>query len=80
MQQRSHGLQIGRITGIGGAVWDNGYYKTILADSRVGLDTDKALVKDPETKLIVEEFANENGKFLKEFRNTYVKLTTLGTA
>ena len=71
------GVQIGRIGGVGGARFDNGYYRAILESDRVGLGTDQQLARDPETRRIVQEFANNNQKFVDEFRTTYVKLSNL---
>ena len=70
-------VQIGRIGGVGGASFDNSYYRSLLESDRVGLGTDQALVRDPETRPIVQEFAANNQKFVDEFRTTYVKLSNL---
>jgi hypothetical protein len=68
------GVQIGRIGGVGGhAVFDNSYFKNILASS-VGLGSDKQLVMDPETLPIVKDLAANNQKFLNEFRAAYIKM------
>lgn len=72
-------MQIGRISGVGGAQFDNGYYKNILA-SDVGLGTDQAIASDAETRPIVQELARDNRKFVNEFRTAYVKLTEFGHA
>jgi Peroxidase len=72
-------VQIGRIAGVGGDRFDNGYYKALLS-FRPGLQSDVELVRSDETKPIVEEFANDNDKFVREFRTAYTKLMSLGYA
>jgi len=42
------------------------------------LPTDIALIKDPKTKPIVEEYANDNDAFFRDFANAFGKLLALG--
>lgn len=42
------------------------------------LPTDIALIKDPKTKPIVEEYANDNDVFFRDFANAFGKLLALG--
>jgi Peroxidase len=70
-------MQIGRIAGVVGDVFDNSYYQALLSH-QPGLRSDAELVRNDETKAIVEELAADNGKFVREFRDAYVALTSLG--
>jgi hypothetical protein len=72
-------VQIGRIPGVASANFDNGYYQSLLRGEG-GLGSDKSLLLEP-TRSMVKEFADANNgidKFLKEFRDAYVKLTSFG--
>lgn len=68
---------MGRIGGVSGIEFNNGYYRGILESDRVGLGTDQALARDPETRSLVEEYAADNSKFVGDFRTAYVKLMNL---
>lgn len=70
-------MQIGRIPGVGGDVFDNNYYKALLS-FQPGLGTDIELVRREETRGMVEEYAGDNGKFVRDFRAAYTKLANLG--
>ena len=72
-------LQIGRIPGVGGDTFDNSYYQALLS-FRPGLGSDIELVRSDETRPMVEDYAADNGKFVREFRDTYTKLVNLGYA
>jgi hypothetical protein len=69
-------MQIGRIPGVGGAVFDNGYYQALLRDGS-GLGSDRQLL-NPRTRPIVDEYAANNQRFLNDFRTAYIKLMSFG--
>ena len=69
--------QIGRIPGVGGDVFDNSYYKALLA-FEPGLGTDIELVRREETRPMVEEYAADRTRFADDFRAAYTKLSNLG--
>jgi Peroxidase len=74
-------VQIGRIPGVSSSNFDNDYYQSLLRGEG-GLGSDRTLLLEP-ARALVEEYANAdsgNAKFLKDFRNAYVKLTSFGYA
>eukprot|EP00892_Ulva_mutabilis_P011501 jgi/Ulvmu1/8723/UM047_0064.1 len=70
---------IGRIPGVGGNVFDNSYYQAVLS-FQAGLGSDRELLEDPETRAIFEDYANNNQRFLDDFRDAYTRLMGFGYA
>ncbi|ESQ53944.1 hypothetical protein EUTSA_v10025686mg [Eutrema salsugineum] len=68
-------------------VFDNAYYKILLAKpwtsaskmtSMVGLPSDHALVEDDECLRWVKRYAEDQDKFFQDFTNAYTKLVNSG--
>lgn len=70
--------------------FDNYYFQALLkrpwlnrTDSMalmIGIASDHVLPDDRECLVHIEEFAADNAKFLTEFEQAYLKMTTLGIA
>ena len=58
-------------------VFDNSYFKLLLKGGGV-FPSDKALVKAPETKAIVQEFAKSQAAFFDAFSEAYIKMGLKG--
>ena len=80
-------MQIGKIPGVGGGrQFDNSYFRKLLAlqdpatgaFKRGGLPSDIVLATSAETRPIVQEYAADNARFLRDFHDAYFKLTSLG--
>ncbi|XP_071737907.1 L-ascorbate peroxidase, cytosolic-like [Rutidosis leptorrhynchoides] len=64
-------------------VFDNSYYKELLAGDKAGLiqlPSDKALLADPALRPLVEKFASDQNAFFQAFAESYMKLSELGWA
>ncbi|XP_054797424.1 peroxidase 46-like [Prosopis cineraria] len=58
-------------------VFDNQYYRNLLA--RKGLfQSDSVLLRDNQTRKLVEDLANDQDLFFEKWSQSYLKLTTVG--
>jgi catalase (peroxidase I) len=63
-------------------VFSNSYFRHVLGnadDPQTGLlDSDRALLDDPELRLYVELYARDERQFVADFVDAYRRLTWLG--
>ncbi len=80
--------------GFGGPlVFDNTYYKTLLARpwadasaspearemaAHIGLPSDKSLPDDPECRVWIQRYADDQARWFEDFAAAYIKMGTLG--
>jgi len=72
----NHNHNAGQFLDSTASVFDNDYYKQLLAGKGV-FSSDESLVGDHRTKWIVEAFAKDQGLFFKEFAASMLKLGNL---
>lgn len=72
----NHNHNAGQFLDSTASVFDNDYYKQLLAGKGV-FSSDQSLVGDHRTKSFVEAFAKDQGLFFKEFTASMLKLGNL---
>ncbi len=59
--------------------FSNSYFKRVLSDHAHLLQSDKALLSDPETRRYVEEYASDERAFFADFVSAYRSMVALNT-
>jgi len=59
-------------------VFSNSYFVELLAEENALITSDQALLQDPELRQFVEEYAQDESRFLADFATAFRRLTWLG--
>jgi len=59
------------------STWDRNYFQNLIAGNAV-LESDEGLVSDPDTRRLVDTFANSIDSFNSAFTQSMVKLSNIG--
>ncbi|CAN0926802.1 L-ascorbate peroxidase 2, cytosolic [Linum grandiflorum] len=62
-------------------IFDNSYFRELLNGKKEGLiqlPTDKALLEDPEFRVLVQKYADDEDAFFEDYAEAHLKLSELG--